>query len=171
MDLNHKINDNYATIPRPKELSNMEGSGIGSLSRHGFQAGQVIGWPFPQFLLHLYPWKSVGKTNCWLQVLWLGLYFNLSIRSLAWLQEIASSGSIFLKDIWSYCEPQDCEVENLCCGVLEMGATTLQRTLGWLTVRTLAVSAMSTVLEAACSSLSVYSGNTYPSQVSDGVED
>jgi hypothetical protein len=36
----------------------------------------------------------VGRTNCRLSVLWLCWYSNPSMRSRAWLQEIASSGSV-----------------------------------------------------------------------------
>lgn len=47
-------------------------SGVGSLSRHGSQAKTDIGWPIPQFLSHLYPSASLGKTNCRSKVSWLG---------------------------------------------------------------------------------------------------
>lgn len=66
-----------------------------SFSWHGSQDGLVIGWPFPQFLLLLYPWTSCRqKINYGLMVLWLGWCPHSSIGSLAWLQEMAISGPI-----------------------------------------------------------------------------
>ena len=71
-------------------------SGVGFLQWAGSQVGPIIGWPFPQFLLHLYPSADlVGKTNCWWKVLWLSWCSNSSVGSCTWLQEMVSSGSIF----------------------------------------------------------------------------
>jgi hypothetical protein len=60
-------------------------AGLGPLGsvRHGLplwhesQVGPVIGWPLPQFLSHLYPSTSTGRTNCRWKVLWLGWLFIL----------------------------------------------------------------------------------------------
>lgn len=55
------------------------GSGLGFLSWNVSQAGPIIGWPIPQFLLHL------------LLLHILAGLVSPSIGSLAWLQEMAYS--------------------------------------------------------------------------------
>jgi hypothetical protein len=42
-------------------------SGVGSLPWDGSQVGAVTGWPFPQFLLHLYPCTSCRQETFWVE--------------------------------------------------------------------------------------------------------
>jgi hypothetical protein len=63
----------------------------GTLSWQGSQARGVISWPFLQFLLHFNPAHLVARTT----ILLLGWCLSPFTGSLAWLQEMASSGSIF----------------------------------------------------------------------------
>lgn len=58
----------------------------------GPQVEHFVGWP--QFLYHLYPSTFCRWKNCRLKFLWLGWYPNPSTGCLAWLQEMANSGSI-----------------------------------------------------------------------------
>ena len=65
-----------------------------TLSWQGSQAEPVIGWPFPQFLLHLNPEYPVVSTNCESKVLWQGWCPNPSIGNIDWFQKMAGSDSI-----------------------------------------------------------------------------
>ena len=69
-------------------------SRVGSISWHGSQAGPVIDCPLSQFLYYLYRRTFIGRTDCGSKVLWLGQCPKRPIGSLAWLQEMASSGSV-----------------------------------------------------------------------------
>jgi hypothetical protein len=42
-------------------------SGVGSFTWYGSQDGFVIGWPFPQFLSHLYTCTSCRQDELWLE--------------------------------------------------------------------------------------------------------
>lgn len=57
----------------------------------GSQVGPVIGWPFPQSLLHPYPYILVGRTDFESKVLQVGWCGPFSTGSPTWLQ--VSSGS------------------------------------------------------------------------------
>ena len=69
-------------------------SDIGSCVLDGFQFEQVIGRLFPQSLLHLFPALLVGRTHFGSKVLWVGCCSYPCTISPAWLQEVATSGSI-----------------------------------------------------------------------------
>ena len=61
--------DSYSRLP-PVCKSNRVSlivSGIGSCPSYGFQIGQVIGWPFPQSLLHFCPCSSCRWDKFWVE--------------------------------------------------------------------------------------------------------
>jgi hypothetical protein len=66
-----------------------------SLSWDGSQVGAVIGWPFPQPLLHLYPCTSCRRDKFFDESFrgWVGVPLPL-LGSATWLQEVATSVSI-----------------------------------------------------------------------------
>ena len=53
----------------------------------GLKLGQLNGWPFLQFLLHLCPCISFRQDKFWVEI-FMGEWGP------AWLQEVASSGSV-----------------------------------------------------------------------------
>ena len=71
-------------------------SGIGVCPWDGSQVGSIIGWTSSQSLLHLVLAFLIDRTNFGSKVLWMGWCPYLSTGGPAWLQEVASSGSISL---------------------------------------------------------------------------
>ena len=69
--------------------------GIGVCPWDESQVGLVIGWPFPQSLIHFCPCISFRQDKFWVESSVGGLVFNFSTGVTAWLQEVASSCSIF----------------------------------------------------------------------------
>ena len=69
-------------------------SGIGGCPWDGSQVGPVIGWSFPQTLLHLCPYISCKLDKFWVESFVGELVSYHSIGVPAWLQEVASSSSI-----------------------------------------------------------------------------
>lgn len=47
---------------------------------HGSQVGPVIGWPFPQSLLHPYPWASCRQGEFWVEGFMGGLMSHFPVE-------------------------------------------------------------------------------------------
>jgi hypothetical protein len=72
-------------------------SGTGSFPLDRYHVGSAIEWPFHQTLIHLYPSTSCRQDKFWKEDFVVGLGFlPPSTGSPTWLQEVATSGSIFL---------------------------------------------------------------------------
>jgi len=107
------------------------------------------------------PAKTCPCFNCRLHAVLTGDKQNTEEDDCELCQDKSGSPSIFLlhKDVHHTLGQQP---EAGCLSTAEES---------WVTVRQPAISAISAAFEAACSALPVFSGNIYPSQVTDGEED
>jgi len=85
----------YVSVCKHSRVSLIE-SGVGSFMWNGSQIRAVIGWPFPQLLLHLYSCVSCRQDKFWVESFLCGSMFPSLLLKSHVLQEEATSVSISL---------------------------------------------------------------------------
>ena len=83
-----------------------------SLSWYGPQIQPVIRWPLTISVAIIAPSHLAGKPDCRSNVLCLGCCLSLTTGSLAWLQEMATSGSVSHITRRSHQSPIDSKVST-----------------------------------------------------------
>ena len=86
--------DSYARFLSASITVSLIVSGVGIYPWDGSQVGTLIGCPFLQSLFHLCPYISFRQDKFWVKSFVGRLVSLSSIGGPAWLQEVASSGSM-----------------------------------------------------------------------------